>query len=54
MTSNQSNLQESFSDNKTLMDELIMLQQQVDNLERSKQYLKVLVVAEELRYFPVT
>ncbi|CAG8855124.1 33460_t:CDS:2, partial [Gigaspora margarita] len=48
VTSNQSNLQESFSDNKTLMDELIMLQQQVDNLERSKQYLKVLVVAEEL------
>ncbi|CAG8765469.1 8807_t:CDS:10, partial [Dentiscutata erythropus] len=48
VTSNPSNLQDNFSDNKTLMDELIMLQQQVDSLERSKQYLKVLVVAEEL------
>ncbi|CAG8770430.1 3508_t:CDS:10 [Cetraspora pellucida] len=47
-STNPSNLQENFSNNKTLMDELTMLQQQVDSLERSKQYLKVLVVAEEL------
>ncbi|CAG8604762.1 8277_t:CDS:10, partial [Racocetra fulgida] len=47
-SSNPSNLQENVSNNKTLMDELTMLQQQIDSLLRSKQYLKVLVVAEEL------
>ncbi|CAG8435099.1 3053_t:CDS:10 [Scutellospora calospora] len=47
-SSNSLSLQENFSNEKTLMDELVMLQQQVDSLERSKQYLKVLVVAEEL------
>ncbi|CAG8817717.1 29692_t:CDS:2, partial [Racocetra persica] len=47
-SSNLSNLQENVSNNKTLMDELTMLQQQIDSLLRSKQYLKVLVVAEEL------
>uniref|UniRef100_U9SWH9 Uncharacterized protein n=1 Tax=Rhizophagus irregularis (strain DAOM 181602 / DAOM 197198 / MUCL 43194) TaxID=747089 RepID=U9SWH9_RHIID len=36
------------SENETLMKKLVKLQQQVDSLERSKQYLKVLVVADEL------
>jgi hypothetical protein len=39
------------SENETLMKKLVKLQQQVDSLERSKQYLKVLVVADELRCY---
>jgi hypothetical protein len=38
-------------ENESLMEKLINLQKQVDSLERSKQYLKVLVVADELRYY---
>lgn len=41
------------SENETLMKKLVKLQQQVDSLERSKQYLKVLVVADELRCYIV-
>ncbi|RIA95802.1 TIP-1 family-domain-containing protein [Glomus cerebriforme] len=36
------------SENEPLMEKLAKLQQQVDSLERSKQYLKVLVIADEL------
>ncbi|CAI2172787.1 4940_t:CDS:10 [Funneliformis geosporum] len=34
--------------NETIMEQLVTLQQQLDSLERSKQYLKVLVVIDEL------
>ncbi|CAG8647534.1 12367_t:CDS:2, partial [Acaulospora morrowiae] len=38
----------STDNNVTLLEQLVSLQKQVDSLERSKQYLKILVVAEEL------
>ena len=41
------------SENESLMEKLVNLQQQVDSLERSKQYFKVLVVADELRCYVI-
>ena len=39
------------SQNETIMEKLVKLQKQIDSLEMSKQYLKVLVVADELRLY---
>jgi hypothetical protein len=48
---NTINSEKTGSGNDSLMEKLVKLQQQVDSLERSKQYLKVLVVADELRCY---
>ena len=39
------------SQSETIMEKLVKLQQQIDSLEISKQYLKVLVVTNELRCY---
>ncbi|CAG8433280.1 4161_t:CDS:10 [Diversispora eburnea] len=48
ISTNSRHSQETTTKDMTLMEQLTILQQQVDSLIRSKQYLKVLVVSEEL------
>ncbi|KAG9295333.1 hypothetical protein G9A89_013362 [Geosiphon pyriformis] len=45
---NSSDWENNVSNDKTLLEELINLQQRVESLEGAKKYLKVLVVADEL------